>query len=55
MLTYVLMVGNEPAGVDPDLLQIADQVVSLSMWGVKESLNVAVSFSIAAYWLRLTS
>jgi 23S rRNA (guanosine2251-2'-O)-methyltransferase len=54
-LTYVLMVGSEPAGVDPDLLQIADQVVSLPMLGVKESLNVAVSFSIAAYWLRLTS
>jgi 23S rRNA (guanosine2251-2'-O)-methyltransferase len=52
---YVLIVGNEPAGVDPDLLQIADHVVSLPMLGIKESLNVASSFSIAGYWLRLNS
>ena len=52
--TYVLIVGNEPAGVDPDLLNMADHVVSLPMLGTKESLNVAISFSVAAYWLRLT-
>jgi len=51
---YVLIVGNEPAGVDPELLEMADQVVSLPMLGTKESLNAAISFSIAAYWLRLT-
>lgn len=52
--TYVLIVGNEPTGVDPTLLNLANQVVSLPMLGTKESLNVAISFSIAAYWLRLT-
>jgi len=51
--TYVLVVGSEPAGVDPDLLKLADQVISLPMLGTKESLNAAISFSIAAYWLRL--
>ncbi len=51
----VLIVGNEPAGVDPELLELADQVVSLPMLGTKESLNVSISFSIAAYWLRLTT
>lgn len=51
----VLIVGNEPAGVDPELLELADQVVSLPMLGIKESLNAAISFSIAAYWLRLTT
>ena len=50
----VLIVGNEPAGVDPELLEMADQVISLPMLGTKESLNAAISFSIAAYWLRLT-
>lgn len=53
--TCALIVGNEPAGVDPDLLKLADHVISLPMLGKKESLNAAISFSIAAYWLRLTS
>lgn len=51
----VLMVGNEPAGLDPELVALSDEVVYLPMLGLKESLNVAVSFSIAAYWLRLRS
>ncbi len=49
----VLMVGNEPAGLDPELVALSDEVVYLPMMGVKESLNVAVSFSIVVYWLRL--
>jgi tRNA G18 (ribose-2'-O)-methylase SpoU len=52
---YILIVGNEPAGVDPDLLKLSDHVISLPMLGIKESLNAAISFSIAAYWLRFTS
>lgn len=51
----VVIVGNEPAGVDPALIGLSDDVVSLPMLGTKESLNAAISFSIAAYWLRLSS
>ena len=50
----VLIVGNERAGVDPELLALCDQVLWLPMHGIKESLNVAVAFSIAAYSLRYT-
>ncbi len=50
----VLVVGNERAGVDPELLALCDQVLWLPMHGIKKSLNVAVAFSIAAYSLRYT-
>jgi 23S rRNA (guanosine2251-2'-O)-methyltransferase len=48
----VLVVGNERAGVDPGLLALCDRVVWIPMHGQKESLNVAVAFSIAAYAVR---
>lgn len=47
----VLVVGNERAGVDPGLLDLCDKILALPMTGKKESLNVAVAFGIAAYWL----
>lgn len=48
----VLVIGNEIAGVDPSILDLCDQVVSIPMWGVKESLNAAVAFGIAVYALQ---
>ncbi len=47
-----LVVGSEPAGVDPAVLALADAVLSLPMAGSKGSLNVAVAFGIAVYFLR---
>ena len=49
--TFVLIIGNERAGVDPEILEICDQIVSLPMRGKKASLNVSVAFGTAAYWL----
>jgi len=46
-----LVVGNEPAGVDPAILRIADQVVYIPMSGGKTSLNVSIAFGIAVYQL----
>ena len=48
---WVLVVGNERAGVDPALLARCDLVLNLPMTGEKNSLNVAVAFAAAAYWL----
>ena len=48
----LLMVGSEQAGMDPALLALADETLCLPMNGRKGSLNVAVAFGIAAYWLR---
>ena len=47
----VLIVGNEIAGVDPGILAVCDKVLYIPMQGVKESLNVASAFAIAAYHL----
>lgn len=46
-----LIVGNERAGVDPGLLKLCEGVIALPMVGRKASLNVAVAFGVAAYWL----
>lgn len=47
-----LVIGNELAGVDPDILSISDRILYIPMLGEKESLNLTVAFGIAAYFLR---
>jgi 23S rRNA (guanosine2251-2'-O)-methyltransferase len=47
-----LVVGNEVSGVDPDILRHCDGVFYIPMQGSKGSLNVAVAFGVAAYFLR---
>jgi len=51
-LPLALIVGNEKAGVDPELLAFADGIYSLPMRGHKTSLNAAVAFGIATYYLE---
>jgi len=46
-----LMVGNEVEGLQPELLESADAVVKIPMFGQKESLNVSCAFSVAVYEL----
>lgn len=48
---FALIVGNEPAGVDPGILTLANRVLYIPMAGQKTSLNVAVAFGIAVYGL----
>jgi len=48
----VLVVGNEQAGIDPGILELADKVVHLEMRGRKQSFNVAVAFAIAAHIMK---
>lgn len=45
----ILVVGNEITGIDPELLDVADKVVSIPMRGQKRSLNVAIAFGVAAF------
>ena len=47
----ILVVGHELAGVDPGIRRLADAVVAIPMAGVKRSLNVAVAFAVAAYFV----
>ena len=47
----ILILGNEVVGVDPDLLELCDQIFSIPMRGEKKSFNVAIAFGIAAFAL----
>jgi tRNA G18 (ribose-2'-O)-methylase SpoU len=44
-----IVVGNETTGVSKEVLDIADSIVELPMWGVNRSLNVMVSLGIVLY------
>ena len=44
-----LVLGSEPAGVDPAIIELADEVVYIPMSGEKSSLNVSVACGIALY------
>jgi tRNA G18 (ribose-2'-O)-methylase SpoU len=46
-----LIVGNEISGVDPELLNLCEDILLIPMRGEKKSFNVAVAFGIAAYAL----
>lgn len=48
---FALIVGNEGSGVDPVLLQKADQNLMVPLYGEAESLNVAVATGILLYSL----
>lgn len=53
-LPLALVVGNETHGVSPDVLDAADSIVELPMWGVNKSLNVMVSLGIVLYEIMKT-
>jgi 23S rRNA (guanosine2251-2'-O)-methyltransferase len=44
-----IVVGHETSGVSKEVLDIANQIVELPMWGVNISLNVMVSLGIVLY------
>jgi tRNA G18 (ribose-2'-O)-methylase SpoU len=48
----VLILGNEVTGVDPELLDLCEQIIYIPMLGEKKSFNVAIAFGIAAYALH---
>lgn len=45
----VCVFGNEVNGVASDVLELSDIVAELPMGGIKESLNVAVTFGISMF------
>lgn len=51
----VLMVGSEVTGIDPELLDLADNIFCIPMHGQKRSFNVAVAFGVAGYALTTGS
>lgn len=49
---FTLILGNEEYGVSDEALKIADYLVEIPLVGVKNSLNVACAFAIAADKIR---
>lgn len=47
----VLVIGNEITGIDPEILPLCSRTYWIPMVGIKRSLNAAVAFGIAAYFL----
>ena len=46
-----VVVGHETEGVSKEVLEMADKIVEIPMWGVNKSLNVVVSLGIVLYQL----
>ena len=44
-----IVVGHETTGVSPEVLDMADMIVEMPMWGINTSLNVMVSCGIILY------
>lgn len=44
-----IVVGNETHGVSKEVLDVADLIVEMPMWGINKSLNVMVSCGIILY------
>ncbi len=44
-----IVVGNETTGVSKEVLDLADTIVEMPMWGINTSLNVMVSCGIIVY------
>lgn len=50
--SFAVIVGNEGAGVAPDILQQTDKNLYVPIYGQSESLNVAIAAGILLYHLR---
>jgi 23S rRNA (guanosine2251-2'-O)-methyltransferase len=48
----LMVLGSEVSGLDPKILSLCHQIVAIPMSGFKDSLNVAVAYGIAVYFLR---
>ncbi|MDR3125882.1 MAG: TrmH family RNA methyltransferase [Candidatus Nomurabacteria bacterium] len=49
-----LLLGEETAGLTPELLAICDDIIEIPMFGQKESFNVSVAAGIALYHFATT-
>ena len=47
-----IIVGREVEGIEPEILQAADDIIEIPMYGKKESFNVVQAAAMAMYQLR---
>jgi tRNA G18 (ribose-2'-O)-methylase SpoU len=46
-----LVIGNEITGVSKEIIETCDSAIEIPMYGIKQSLNVAVAYGIAVFEL----
>jgi tRNA G18 (ribose-2'-O)-methylase SpoU len=46
-----LVIGNEITGVSKEIIEMCDLAIEIPMYGIKQSLNVAVAYGIAVFEL----
>jgi 23S rRNA (guanosine2251-2'-O)-methyltransferase len=46
-----LIIGNEISGVSEEVIKLCDLAIEIPMYGIKQSLNVAVAYGIAVFEL----
>jgi tRNA G18 (ribose-2'-O)-methylase SpoU len=46
-----LVIGNEISGVSKEVIELCDFAIEIPMYGIKQSLNVAVAYGIAVFEL----
>jgi len=46
-----LVIGNEITGIRKEIIELADIAIEIPMYGMKQSLNVAVAYGIAVFEL----
>ncbi|MCX6121895.1 MAG: RNA methyltransferase [Ignavibacteriales bacterium] len=46
-----LVIGNEISGVSKEVIELCDLAIEIPMYGIKQSLNVAVAYGIAVFEL----
>lgn len=48
-LSYALVLGNEVEGVDPEVLEMCEDIIEIEQKGIKKSLNVSVAGGIVLW------
>lgn len=52
--TFTLILGNEEYGISNESLQEADAIIEIPLFGMKNSINIACAFAIAAAKMRFS-
>lgn len=47
-----IVIGNEGAGIQKEILEISDQIVKIPIYGKAESLNASIAAGILMYYIR---
>jgi 23S rRNA (guanosine2251-2'-O)-methyltransferase len=48
-----LILGNEVTGIEPEILDLCDQIIELPMFGKKESFNVVQAAAMAMFYISV--